>query len=94
MVYFQYEIKPWGYVMSKHENKNPKFDQGYIDYKHKIQKELNIIRRICKAFNIHNNKSNKPSAFPSNTVRGVICEKVGDIDGYINIIYRMPIDTW
>lgn len=40
---FSYEIKQWDYKMSKFENENPNFDQGYIDYKHKIQKELGII---------------------------------------------------
>ncbi|GGA60479.1 YciI family protein [Ornithinibacillus halotolerans] len=41
---FRYEVKQWDFKMSKYENINPKFDQGYIDYKHKIQKELGIIQ--------------------------------------------------
>ncbi|CDO02973.1 YciI-like protein [Oceanobacillus picturae] len=40
---FSYEIKQWDYKMSKCETGNPAFDQGYVDYKHKIQKELGII---------------------------------------------------
>jgi|SRR5690625_4974398 len=40
---FSYEIKQWDYKMSKLENESPNFDQKYIDYKHKIQKELGII---------------------------------------------------
>lgn len=40
---FSYEIKQWDYKMSKFENENPKFGQEYIDYKHKIQKDLGII---------------------------------------------------
>lgn len=40
---FSYEINQWDYKMSRFENKSPDFDQGYIDYKHKIQKELGII---------------------------------------------------
>ncbi|PKR78601.1 hypothetical protein CEY16_02265 [Halalkalibacillus sediminis] len=40
---FSYEIKQWDYKMSKIENENPDFGHGYIDYKHKIQKELGII---------------------------------------------------
>ncbi|MCJ8008357.1 YciI family protein [Lederbergia wuyishanensis] len=40
---FTYQIKRWGEGMSKFENISPNFDQRYIDYKHKVQKELNII---------------------------------------------------
>jgi uncharacterized protein YciI len=40
---FSYQFKEWGDGMSKFENISPNFDQGYIDYKHKIQKELSII---------------------------------------------------
>ncbi|GAA0372791.1 YciI family protein [Bacillus horti] len=40
---FVYEIKEWAFKMSKFENIDPGFDQGYIDYKHTIQKELGII---------------------------------------------------
>ncbi|MBS4202177.1 hypothetical protein KHA93_21440 [Bacillus sp. FJAT-49732] len=40
---FTYQIKRWGEGMSKFENISPNFDQGYIDYKHKVQKELKII---------------------------------------------------
>ncbi|WP_245858757.1 YciI family protein [Chryseomicrobium excrementi] len=40
---FSYTIHQWDYIMSKFENENPGFDQSYVDYKHKIQKELEII---------------------------------------------------
>lgn len=40
---FTYEIHKWDYKMSKYENVNPNFDQDFIDYKHKIQKDLGII---------------------------------------------------
>lgn len=40
---FQYELKPWPGLMNKYENRSPNFDQGYIDYKHQVQKESNII---------------------------------------------------
>lgn len=40
---FAFELKPWAGIMNKYENRNPNFDQGYIDYKHSVQKELNII---------------------------------------------------
>src|SRR5690625_3968845 len=38
-----YEIIQWDYKMSKFENENPDFNQEYIEYKHKVQKELGII---------------------------------------------------
>jgi uncharacterized protein YciI len=40
---FNYTVKQWGDGMSKFENKNPNFDQDYIDFKHKQQQELGII---------------------------------------------------
>ncbi|KMK76802.1 YciI family protein [Alkalihalobacillus pseudalcaliphilus] len=43
---FTYQYKKWGQLMSKFENINPKFDQGYIDYKHKVQAEQQIPHSI------------------------------------------------
>jgi uncharacterized protein len=40
---FHYEIKQWGDKMSEFDNKSPNFGQEYIEYKHKVQKELGII---------------------------------------------------
>lgn len=40
---FSYEIRQWDYKMSKFENESPDFDQSYVKYKHKIQKEVGII---------------------------------------------------
>ncbi|AOV07502.1 YciI family protein [Sporosarcina ureilytica] len=40
---FSYEIKQWDYKMSNLENINPNFGQEYIEYKHKVQKQLGII---------------------------------------------------
>jgi len=40
---FCYQINKWDFKMSKYENINPNFNQEYIDYKHKVQKDLGII---------------------------------------------------
>lgn len=40
---FTYQIKQWNDVLNHYENRNPKFDQSYLDFKHKAQRELNII---------------------------------------------------
>ncbi|MBY6037273.1 hypothetical protein KUV80_11435 [Fictibacillus nanhaiensis] len=40
---FSPQMKRWGEGMSKFEKISPNFDEGYIEYKHKIQKELNLI---------------------------------------------------
>jgi len=40
---FRFEVKPWQGLMNKYENRNPNFDQGYIDFKHQVQKELYIL---------------------------------------------------
>ncbi|WP_227396190.1 YciI family protein [Jeotgalibacillus aurantiacus] len=39
---FSYEFKEWGKKMSKFEGISPGFDQGYVDYKHEIQRELKL----------------------------------------------------
>ncbi|MCI3920586.1 YciI family protein [Paenibacillus sp. TRM 82003] len=40
---FNYQLFEWSTVFSKYEGSKFNFDQGYLDYKHKIQKELGII---------------------------------------------------
>jgi hypothetical protein len=40
---FNYQIKEWSTVLSRFEGNKFNFDQGYLDYKHKVQKELGII---------------------------------------------------
>lgn len=40
---FNYEIKPWNDILNHYENRNPKFYQEYLDYKHQYQREHNII---------------------------------------------------
>lgn len=40
---FNYQVKEWSTVFSKFEGNKFNFDQGYLDYKHKIQKDLGII---------------------------------------------------
>ena len=40
---FNFQVKQWNTLLSKFEGRKVNFDQGYIDYKHKVQKELGII---------------------------------------------------
>ncbi|WP_282942386.1 YciI family protein [Paenibacillus sp. RC67] len=40
---FDYELKHWSDILNKYENKSKNFNQDYLDYKHKVQKDLNII---------------------------------------------------
>lgn len=40
---FKFELKPWAGLMNKYENRSPNFGQEYMDYKHSVQKELNIL---------------------------------------------------
>lgn len=40
---FTYQIKEWNTVFSRFEGRKFNFDQGYLDYKHKVQKKLGII---------------------------------------------------
>lgn len=40
---FDYQFIEWSTVFSVFEGSKFNFDQGYLDYKHKIQRELGII---------------------------------------------------
>jgi len=40
---FNYQIVEWSTVVSKFEGSKFNFDQGYLEYKHKVQRELGII---------------------------------------------------
>jgi uncharacterized protein YciI len=40
---FIYQVKSWNDILNHYENRNPKFYQEYLDFKHKYQRELNII---------------------------------------------------
>jgi len=40
---FEYQLIEWSTVLSVFEGNKFNFDQGYLDYKHTIQKELGII---------------------------------------------------
>lgn|SRR5690625_5109350 len=40
---FSYQIMEWAFKLSKFENISANFDQGYIDFKHQVQRELGII---------------------------------------------------
>ncbi|PPA68919.1 YciI family protein [Jeotgalibacillus proteolyticus] len=39
---FNYEIKKWGELMNRFDNRNPNFGQEYLDFKHKEQRDLGI----------------------------------------------------
>lgn len=40
---FNYQINLWKDIFNHYENKNPKYYQEYLDFKHKYQREHNII---------------------------------------------------
>jgi Uncharacterized protein conserved in bacteria len=40
---FNYKLIAWSTVFSRYEGSKFNFDQGYLDYKHKVQRELGII---------------------------------------------------
>lgn len=40
---FNFQIKEWSTVFSRYEGSKFNFDQAYLDYKHKVQKELGVI---------------------------------------------------